>query len=91
MGLHVVAVVADHHDRVLRIERGTRGKHMAEERSPGEPVQNLRASRLHSGALAGGKHHDREWPMGNRRGRSRPSAVGRIGHAASSPGTRSGW
>ena len=49
VGLDVVATMADHHDRALSIERGACGKYVAEERSPGETVQNLRASLTSSG------------------------------------------
>jgi hypothetical protein len=44
VGLDVVATMADHHHRALSVERGACGKYVAEERSPGETVQNLRAS-----------------------------------------------
>ena len=52
MGLDLVTQVADHHHHPLRLDRGRRGHGIAEQRMPGDLVQQLGSRGLHPLALA---------------------------------------
>ena len=62
-GRDAVAVVAEHHDEVLRRHLGHRMQRVRQHAAAGQRVQHLRGVRAHAGTCPGGQDQDRGLAM----------------------------